>query len=430
MAATSACPNTDTLQRYALGELPPDHALTITKHLVRCRFCTDDVAMLKQAGATLANPATNANAGRLIGKQPGSSTEIRPQLAPKTDGRPPGVPVQPTDGRGLASPAPTSAHLNLPKTHTALCAFLAAPQRDDEIGRLGPYRVLRILGHGGMGVVFEAEDEGLQRKVALKTLHANHAADPTARQRFLQEGRSAAAVDHENVVTIFQVGEANDVPYLAMQFLQGRSLEQKLRIEKQLPSREILRIGQEIAQGLAAAHRLRLVHRDIKPSNIWLTAVQEPNRTTPTDGRVKILDFGLARAMEQTGPALTQQGLVVGTAGYMSPEQARGQSIDARSDLYSLGCVLYELGTGRLPLEGPDPLATLMATMLDTPPEPLAFNPGLPTPLSDLIMKLLAKHPEERPSTAASVAQHLARLAQGPSASLDELRARLLGTKK
>jgi eukaryotic-like serine/threonine-protein kinase len=290
--------------------------------------------------------------------------------------------------------------------------------------------VLKVLGHGGMGIVFQAEDATLQRPVALKTLHANHAADATARQRFLQEARSAAAVDHENVVTIYGVSEENGIPYLAMQFLQGRSLEQKLRIEKQLPTREILRIGQEIAHGLAAAHKLRLVHRDIKPSNIWLTAEHDPRLTIPTDGRVKILDFGLARAMEQKGQGLTQQGLVVGTAGYMSPEQARGNAIDARADLYSLGCVLYEMGTGRLPLEGSDPISTLMATMLDIPETPLVFNPSLPTPLAELILKLLAKNPDQRPSAAASVAQQLARLAQGSTSTLDQLRARLLGGKK
>jgi serine/threonine protein kinase len=421
----------DNLQRFVAGEMPPDQALAITKHLVRCKYCSDDVKMLKSATLTLTAPLSDPSGSGLSGRipgsgsaparPPGSSTEIRPS---------PGAPSSKPTPKDQQSPIPTVPHPAVPKHHSALCSFLSPPQREGEIGRLGPYRVLRVLGHGGMGVVFEAEDEALGRKVALKTLHANLAVDTIARQRFMQEGRSAAAVDHENVVTIYQVGEANEVPYLVMQFLQGRSLEQKLRIEKQLPTREILRIGAEVAHGLAAAHKLRLVHRDIKPSNIWLTASDDPNMATPVDGRVKILDFGLARAVEPTGPALTQQGLVVGTAGYMSPEQARGHAIDARSDLYSLGCLLYEMATGRIPLEGPDPLATLMATMLDKPQPPLVHNPAIPTPLSDLIMKLLAKHPDERPSTASSIALHLTRLAQGPAASLDELRARLLTNRK
>ena len=428
MAVTSSCPNMETLQLFAVGQLSPDQALLLTRHLVRCKFCSDDVRMLQSASKSLAAPTTGGSGVGGYYPPPGLSTDIRPQPAPPTEGRGP-LPALPTQGPA-PMPTPHIPPVVIARPLSPLYAFLSPPQREDEIGRLGPYRILKILGQGGMGVVFEAEDESLQRRVALKTLHANLAVEPTSHQRFLQEGKSAAAVDHENVVTIYHVGEANGVPYLAMQFLQGRSLEQKLRDQKQLPSREICRIGAEIAHGLAAAHRLRLVHRDIKPSNIWLTAQHEANMATPVDGRVKILDFGLARAMEQHGQGLTQQGLVVGTAGYMSPEQARGHAIDARADLYSLGCVLYEMGTGRLPLEGTDSLATLMATMLDKPEAPLTFNPALPTPLSDLIMKLLAKNPDERPSTAASVAQHLARMAQGPALSLDELRARLMGGRK
>ena len=268
MAISASCPNTDALQRYAMNELPPDQMLTITKHLVRCRFCNDDVQMLKRAGATLAaptpvDPFSSGTTARISPKPAGSSTEIRSNPAPATKPRDPYATALPTESRYAPSPPTTAFSRKVPHHQSMLCSFLSPPQRDDEIGRLGPYRVLKILGHGGMGVVFEAEDEGLQRKVAIKTLHANHAADATARQRFMQEGRSAAAVDHENVVTVYGVNEENGVPYLAMQFLQGRSLEQKLRSEKPLPTREVLRIGQEIAHGLAAA--LALKSRTVRP---------------------------------------------------------------------------------------------------------------------------------------------------------------------
>ncbi len=209
---------------------------------------------------------------------------------------------------------------------SSLTAFLSPPQADDELGRLGKYRILKVLGHGGMGVVFQAEDSLLERQVAIKAMLPTLSASASAGQRFLREAKAMAAVKHDHIVTIYQVDEERGVPFLAMEFLQGEPLDRRLGRDKKLAVPEVLRIGREIAAGLDAAHTTGLIHRDIKPSNIWL----EDRRGTLSPGgrgqgegtRVKILDFGLARATAQA-PGLTQQGAIVGTPAYMAPEQAR-----------------------------------------------------------------------------------------------------------
>jgi serine/threonine protein kinase len=283
-------------------------------------------------------------------------------------------------------------------------AFLAPPQGPDEIGRLGPYRVLKVLGMGGMGIVFQAEDPTLKRMVALKAMKPAMAEAPENRQRFVREAQLTAAIEHDHIVTIYQVGEDRGVPYLAMKLLQGQSLEDRLREEGgwlQLP--EVLRIGKEIAEGLAAAHDRDLIHRDIKPANIWLEEGKD---------RVKIVDFGLARAAG--GDArLTQTGAVMGTPQYMAPEQANGEAVDYRCDLFSLGSVLYRLSTGQLPFKGKDTMSTLMALASKTPEPPRDIDPGLPVAFSDLIMHLLAKDPDDRPKSAQDVLHSLEEVETG-----------------
>jgi len=274
-----------------------------------------------------------------------------------------------------------------------LTSFLAPAQSPDELGRLGAYRILKILGAGGMGVVYQAEDLQLQRPVALKAMLPVLAASQAARTRFLNEARHAAAIDHDHIVHIYQVGEDRGVPYLAMQFLRGESLEDRLRREPLLPLKEVLRIGREMAEGLGAAHDHGLIHRDIKPANIWL----EGSRA-----RVKILDFGLSRATS-SDQHLTQSGAILGTAAYMAPEQAQGQTIDGRADLFSLGVVLYRLTTGELPFRGQDFISTLMELATHDPPPPRTRNPAIPAELSDLVMKLLVKDPALRIASAQEV---------------------------
>jgi len=270
---------------------------------------------------------------------------------------------------------------------------LGPPQGQGELGRLAHYRILKLLGKGGMGVVFLAEDSRLQREVALKVMRPSSAKDYNASERFLREARAAAKVKHDNVVTIYDADEEDGTFYIAMEHLRGAPLDVYLKRQPPPNVAQILRLGRETAAALGAAHERGLVHRDVKPANIWLEVPK---------GRVKILDFGLAwRGKEETH--LTQAGTVAGTPAFMSPEQARGQALDPRSDLFSLGAVLYRLCTGRQPFNGNGVLEVMYSLATDTPAPPRSVNPTIPVALSDLVMHLLAKKPEARPNTAAEV---------------------------
>ncbi len=275
--------------------------------------------------------------------------------------------------------------------------FLAPPQGAGELGRLGDYRVLKLLGQGGIGAVFLAEDTQLERPVALKVMLPEVAARPEARQRFLREARATAKLKNDHVVTIHQVGEDRGVPFLAMEFLEGESLEGRLRTGEPLAAAQVLRVARDITRGLAAAHAKGLVHRDIKPANLWLEAPQ---------GRIKVLDFGLARSgVEELH--LTQSGTILGTPAYMAPEQGRVEPADARSDLFSLGCVLYRLCTGQAPFQGPTVMAVLTALATTDPPPVSQVNRQIPEALAGLVMRLLAKRREDRPASAQVVLQEL-----------------------
>jgi formylglycine-generating enzyme required for sulfatase activity len=277
--------------------------------------------------------------------------------------------------------------------------FLAPPGAEDELARLGKYRILAILGHGGMGVVFKAEDPMLDRLVALKVMLPEVAARPGMKERFLREARAAAAVVHDHVVRIYEI-EERGVPFLAMEFLEGTSLESWLRQGNASTGRQILKVGREIARGLAAAHSRGLIHRDIKPANLWLDSAAE--------GRVKILDFGLARMVQAAGEHnLTQSGAILGTPAYMAPEQARGEKVDGRADLFSLGVVLYRLCTAQMPFKGNNTMSVLTALAVDNPTPPHVVNPAVVRPLSDLVMYLLEKDPARRPGTADEVIRAL-----------------------
>ncbi len=314
------------------------------------------------------------------------------------------APDGPDDTRGdgvcLAKPAADSSP-GLPRVSSKLTAILEPPSAANELGRLGKYRVLNVLGAGGMGAVFAGEDTTLKRSVALKALRPEMSASRTARERFLREAQATAAVQHDNIITIYEVGQAIHVPFMAMQLLQGEGLDKRLARERTLAVDEVIRIGGETADGLAAAHDHGLVHRDIKPANLFL---EGPKR------RVKILDFGLAR-LDRGSTKLTQLGVVVGTVGYLSPEQAAGRVVDARSDLFSLGCLLYHLTTGDMPFKGGDLIAQLNALATVEPMPPSLLNADVPEVLSDLIMMLLDKDSDFRPDSARDVADALASLA-------------------
>lgn len=311
-------------------------------------------------------------------------------------------------------------------------ALLGPAQEEHELGRLGGYRVLKELGRGGMGVVFHAEDPLLQRPVALKALVCDvGAAASEARERFLREARAAAGLNDDHVVTIHEIGEDRGIPFLTMELLEGESLDRRLAREGRLPISETLRVGRETALGLAAAHAKGIVHRDIKPANLWLETRSQgsgvrgqkdesadkrradrsaTSRISPA--RVKILDFGLARST--SGDAtLTRNGIVVGTPAYMAPEQARGDPLDSRCDLFSLGAVLYQSCTGQAPFVDKDAIATLMKVTTVQPPPPCAVAPEVSPPLSELIMMLLAKDPVDRPASAREVIQRITAIETG-----------------
>ena len=277
----------------------------------------------------------------------------------------------------------------------------------DHLGRLGPYEVVDRVGRGGMGVVYKGHDAALNRYVAIKVLAPQWASDPAARRRFTREAQAAAAVSHPHVITIHAVGEWRGRPFLVMEFVTGVSLQQRIDEGGPVELKELLRIGVQVASGLAAAHAQGLIHRDIKPSNIMLE-----NELA----RVKITDFGLARAVDDT--RLTQYGTLAGTPAYMAPEQARGEPLDRRSDLFSLGSVLYAMATGRAAFRG-ESSVEVIRRVSDGDPSPVReLNPEAPEWLAEIIERLHAKDPADRFQAAGEVAdlleRHLARL-QDPS---------------
>ncbi len=253
-----------------------------------------------------------------------------------------------------------------------------------------------------MGLVLAAEEPALKRRVALKVMKPEVAAKEKNRQRFVREAQAAALVEHTHIVPIWQIGEANGVPFIAMPFLKGEPLDACLKNAK-LNETTIINIGRQTAEGLVAAHEHGLIHRDIKPGNIWLETMDE------STVRVKILDFGLAR-LARDEAKLSQSGAIMGTPAYMAPEQARSRPIDHRVDLFSLGCVLYECSTGKRPFTGTDTLGILSSLALDVPTEPHLVNKQISLPLSQLIMTLLEKDPAHRPASAREVVAALKKL--------------------
>jgi WD40 repeat protein/serine/threonine protein kinase len=295
-----------------------------------------------------------------------------------------------------ATPGPASAKPDL--------SFLAASSQSGSLGRLDHYEVLEVVGQGGMGMVLRARDTKLERVVALKVLAAPLAACGTARQRFAREARAAAAIRDEHVIDIHAVCEG-PLPYLVMEHIDGCTLEELVRQSGPLGVKEVLRIGIQAASGLAAAHKHGLVHRDVKPANILLeNSVQ----------RVKLTDFGLARTVDDA--SLTQSGTIAGTPLYMAPEQANGEHVDHRSDLFSLGSVLYTLCAGHAPFRGKTSMAVLKRVCEDTPRPLREVNPDIPDWLEAIVARLHAKDPAGRFQTAAEVAdllgRHLAHLQQ------------------
>ena len=258
-----------------------------------------------------------------------------------------------------------------------------------ERGRPPCCRVVSLLARGGMGDVYRATDIRLRRDVALKVLAASRTGDPRRLARFMHEATVTAAIDHPNVIHVYDVGRVDDRAYLVVELLHGETLRARIA-RGPLPVPEALRTAVEIARGLAAAHAAGLVHRDLKPENIFL----------PQEGTTKLLDFGIAKlAQDETVPEgrSTLTGVVLGTAGYLAPEQIRGEAVDARADLFSFGAVLFEMLTGARAFARDHLVDTLHAILHDEPPETLADRADVPGSLNALVHRLLEKDPEARP---------------------------------
>lgn len=393
MSRPTHCPPDDHLCHLLAGDLPALAEAEVADHLTGCAVCQRRLEEQAAAG------------------------DIDPELVRELsrDDRPPrGSAYWPALDK-LKHDEATAATAALPNADTddgpSVLSFLGPPLREGSIGQFAEFDVVRIVGRGGMGIVFEAIDRCLERRVAVKVLDPKFAKDDTARQRFIREARAAAAVTHENVVIIHSVDEHDDLPYLVMQFVAGESLQE--RLERSRPTiPEAVAIGRQVAAGLAAAHARGLIHRDVKPANILIThdeclhcSEEASHIALSSMHRVKLTDFGLARAAEDV--KITQTGFVPGTPQYMSPEQARGEPLDARSDLFSLGGVLYALVTGKAPFQGSTPYLVLRQVTDEKPAPMQSLNRDVPDWLVAIIDRLLAKDPKDRIQTSADVANLL-----------------------
>jgi len=268
----------------------------------------------------------------------------------------------------------------------------------------GRYRIQRKLGAGGMADVYLAEDQELGRRVAIKILNGRHANDDQFIERFRREAKNAAALNHPNIVSIYDRGNAEDTYYIAMEFLDGRTLKELIVGRGSAPINVAIEYARQILSALRFAHRHGIVHRDIKPHNVLVDG----------EGRVKVTDFGIARAGTSQ---MTETGSIVGTAQYLSPEQARGGEVDPRSDLYSLGIVLYELLTGKTPFEGETPVEIAMKHLSNAPKPPSKLRPDIPPELDMVVLRALAKSPDDRYQSADEMEADLERVARGARVS-------------
>ena len=349
------CADDAALEALVSGTLAPDRERALEAHLGGCAACRSRLDALAAS--------------------PERWSTVREQLSAGAE----------ADGEDAVPPIPALA---------SLIQKILAPSDDEHmLGRLGPYEITGIIGSGGMGIVLKGHDRALDRFVAIKLLSPHLASSGAARQRFLREAKAAAAVVHDNVIAIHGVDEFAGLPYLVMPYCRGTTLEKRIRDAGPMNLREILRVGLQTARGLAAAHAQGLVHRDVKPANILLEDGVE---------RVRITDFGLARAADDA--SLTVTGLLAGTPHYMSPEQALGKPLDARSDLFALGAVLFTLATGKPPFRAESSHAVLRMVTDVEPADVRLANPDMPAWLAAIIGRLLAKDPAARFSSATEVA--------------------------
>ncbi len=385
MSKEEPCPFGPELRRLLEEELSSEEEERFAAHLRKCPACRGTLDQLAEQDKQLTDAIRHA-----AGNQASLEIELVQMLQRlRADSQ------RSADDATTEMPAETGEASAAASSQMSL-DFLTPSSLSQSLGKLGEYDILGVIGSGGMGIVLRAQDAALNRIVAIKVLRPELAAHGASRQRFLREAQKAAAITHDHVVTIHAVGEANGLPYIVMEYIVGVSLEERIRRTGPLKVEEILRIGMQSASGLAAAHAQGIVHRDVKPSNILLENGIE---------RVKIADFGLARAADDA--QITQAGVVAGTPEFMSPEQARDQKVDYRSDLFSLGSVLYAMCTGRSPFRASSIAAAIHRVCEDTPRPIGDVNRDIPEWLIAIIDRLLAKKPDDRFESATHVAELL-----------------------
>ena len=375
------CPEKRILGEYVSGRLEEPQLGQCEAHLAHCDQCEETVRGM--FGSDTANDSFSGLAVEALKNEDASFSGDAPlvdQLIRDLSGK---TPDSDRDARALENRAAEVTRL------------LPASESDGAVGQVGGYQIIRLLGAGSTGIVYEATDQDLNRKVALKILRPS--LGDAARDRFMNEARAAAAISHPNVITIYQVGVEGPLAFIAMELTEGQTLESRLNEVAFVPQDDIKKIGTQVAQGLAAAHRNGLIHRDIKPANVWLKSEND---------QAVILDFGLARIADDD-PQMTATGMLAGTPNFMSPEQTRGLELDGRSDLFSLGCLMYRASTGKLPFGTTGILATLQSIQHDDPRAPKLLNPHVSDDFSDLVMALLEKQPVNRPETADQLVKAL-----------------------
>ena len=351
----------ERLRRLLDGELPEAAQTAVSEHVETCAACRE------QLESFAADPGWWRETRDMLSSADAIPFETRSHDASRADA-----------------------------THAIPLDFLAKSDNPAMLGRLGEFEILELIGCGGMGIVLKGYDHELNRYVAVKVLHPHCATSAAARRRFAREAQAAAAVVHQHVVAIHAVDANHHPPFLVMPFVPGESLQQRLTRQGPFDVIDVLRIGQQVADGLSAAHAQGLVHRDIKPGNILLERNVE---------RVLLTDFGLARAADDA--SLTQSGVIAGTPQYMSPEQARGEQVDARTDLFSLGTVLYTLLSGHSPFRAETAMGVLRRVCEDTPRPLTDANPNVPVWLDAFVAKLHAKQPANRFESASQVSDLL-----------------------
>ena len=392
------------LRDFLLGKAGSWEVETLEEHITDCPACqarmggieaNDEIVLALRSGRC-SSMAARADGGAGDDSPTGGmavsagAAAIAEQLLARLKRIPEGLDHTVTGNQSEFTPAvegsPASTETMLVNSTPGETALAAAPA-----SRLGRYQLTAVLGRGGMGTVYQAWDPLLERQVAIKVPRTELLANRKVRDRMLQEARAAAAVVDDHIVPIHAVEESDGTPFLVMPLLKGMTLKQSTEGSRPPSVDEILRIGREAATGLAAAHRHGLLHCDLKPGNLWLEA--------PT-GRVKLLDFGLAVPFEEDGPEPVGGS---GTPGYLAPEQVRHGSLDPRTDVFGLGCVLFQLATGRLPFQGSAAMRPFWTVMGESPPPLNTIRPEVPEPLSDLVGRMLDRDPGGRPADGAAV---------------------------